>query len=55
MKHLLESLDMSGAVSIDLKKLDKPGRYTVPVDVKLPSECMLEKQVKVEIELKEYD
>ena len=54
-KHSLESLDMSGTMSIDLKKFKKPGTYTVPVKVKLPENCALEKQVKVEIELKEYE
>lgn len=48
-KDVLESLVIDQGVSIDLRKYDKEGTYSVPVTVSLPQGCILEKDIKVQV------
>ncbi|MCI8321378.1 MAG: hypothetical protein HFH02_09940 [Dorea sp.] len=48
-KNVLEKLSLEKAISIDLKNYTADGTYDVPVSVKLPDECFLEKNVKVRV------
>lgn len=48
-KDVLESLVVDQGVSIDLRKYDKEGTYSVPVTVSLPQGCVLEKDIKVQV------
>ncbi len=48
-KEILETLSLEQAISIDLKNYTADGMYDVPVTVKLPEECFLEKNVKVRV------
>lgn len=52
-QETLESLDLSQAIRINLKKYDKAGTYSIPVEVELPEDCTLEKEVSVEVILSE--
>ena len=54
-KDALEGIKINECVSIDLKDYVEPGIYDVPVTVKLPEHCTLEKSVTVSIELKELE
>lgn len=54
-KDALEGIKINECVSIDLKAYVEPGIYDVPVTVKLPEHCTLEKPVTVSIELKELE
>lgn len=54
-KDALEGIKINECVSIDLKAYVEPGIYDVPVTVKLPEYCTLEKPVTVSIELKELE
>ena len=54
-KDALEGIKINECVSIDLKDYVEPGIYDVPVTVKLPEHCTLEKPVTVSIELKELE
>lgn len=51
-KDVLEGIKISECVSINLKDYAEAGIYEVPLTVKLPEHCTLEKQVTVSIELK---
>lgn len=48
-KDVLENLSLEQAISIDLKNYAVDGTYDVPVSVKLPDDCFLEKNVKVRV------
>ena len=48
-KEVLEDLSLDQAISIDLKNYTSDGTYDVPVSVKLPDGCFLEKNVKVRV------
>lgn len=48
-KEVLENLSLEQAISIDLKNYTVDGTYNVPVSVKLPEGCFLEKSVKVKV------
>ena len=48
-KNALDNLSLEKAISIDLKNYTADGTYDVPVTVKLPDECFLEKSVKVRV------
>ncbi len=48
-KEVLEDLSLEQAISIDLKNYTSDGTYDVPVSVKLPDGCFLEKNVKVRV------
>ncbi|MGN1166055.1 MAG: YbbR-like domain-containing protein [Lachnospiraceae bacterium] len=50
-KETLEDLRLDQAISIDLEKYQNEGTYNVPVNVKLPENCTLEKEVSVKIVL----
>lgn len=52
-KETLKNLELDKAVSINLKKYDKAGTYNIPVEVELPEDCMLEKDVSVKLKLSE--
>lgn len=52
---ILDSFDPNTNVSIDLKKYKTPGDYIVPVDVKVPSGCILENEVFVKIDLSKVE
>lgn len=54
-KDTLEGIKINECVSIDLKDYVEPGIYDVPVTVKIPEHCTLEKSVTVSIELKELE
>ena len=54
-KDALEGIKINECVSIDLKDYVEPGIYDVPVTVKLPEHCTLEKSVTVSIELKKLE
>lgn len=54
-KDALEGIKINESVSIDLKAYVEPRIYDVPVTVKLPEHCTLEKPVTVSIELKELE
>ena len=48
-KNALDNLSLEKAISIDLKNYTIDGTYDVPVTVRLPDECFLEKNVKVRV------
>lgn len=48
---ILESFDPNTNMSIDLKNFKSPGEYIVPVDVRIPSGCVLENEIVVKINL----
>lgn len=50
---LLESLDISNAVSVDLAGYTMPGTYDLPVKVDLPDGISLEDEVRVSLTLEE--
>ena len=50
-KEVLENLSLEQAISIDLKNYTTDGTFDVPVSVKLPDGCFLEKNVKVRVVL----
>ena len=52
---ILDSFDPNTNVSIDLKNYKTPGDYIVPVDVKVPSGCILENEVFVKIDLSKVE
>lgn len=54
-KDILETIKIDEHVSIDLKDYKEPGTYEVPVDVKLPEHCVLEKPMKVSVVLKKLE
>lgn len=54
-KDILEGIKISDCVSINLKDYAEAGIYEVPLTVKLPEHCTLEKSVTVSIELKELE
>lgn len=49
----LNTFSIAKKVSIDLKDYTRPGTYTVPVSVELPSGCSLVNEVSVEVILEE--
>ena len=52
-EDLLDTLDISNAVSVDLGDYDEPGTYDVPVRVNLPAGISLDGQVSVRLILEE--
>ncbi len=50
-KEVLENLSLEQAISIDLENYTTDGTFDVPVSVKLPDGCFLEKNVKVRVVL----
>lgn len=50
-KDTLDNLELDQAISIDLEKYKNEGTYSVPVKVKLPDNCSLEKEVSVKVVL----
>ena len=52
-EDLLDTLDISNAVSVDLGDYDEPGTYYVPVRVNLPAGISLDGQVSVRLILEE--
>lgn len=50
-KDALDNLKLDQAISIDLEKYQNEGTYNVPVEIKLPDSCTLEKEVSVKIVL----
>lgn len=52
-KTLLEDLDISSKVSVDLSAYTEPGDYAVPILVNIPAGCELEKEAIVNIRLSE--
>ena len=48
---LLDTLDISNAVSVDLEDYTEPGTYDIPVRVNLPSGITLDGQVSVQLTL----
>ena len=50
---LLDTLDISNAVSVDLEDYTEPGTYDIPVRVNLPSGITLDGQVSVQLTLEE--
>lgn len=50
---LLDTLDISNAVSVDLEDYTEPGTYDIPVRVNLPSGISLDGQVSVQLTLEE--
>lgn len=48
-QEVLDSFKAKENVSIDLADFKEPGKYTVPVKVQIPEDCILEKQVLVNI------
>ena len=48
-KEALDSLSLEQAISIDLQNYTADGTYDVPVSVKLPDDCFLEKNVKMRV------
>ena len=49
----LAALDITNAVSVDLKKFTTPGSYTVPIDVEVPSGIALSDKMEIQIKLTE--
>ena len=49
----LDTLDISNAVSVDLKDYTEPGTYDIPVRVNLPAGISLDGQVSVRLTLEE--
>lgn len=54
-KETLEDLSLDQAISIDLGKYQSNGTYNVPVNVTLPENCTLEKEVSVKVVLKKRE
>lgn len=54
-RQSLEDLNLDKAVSIDLKKYTSEGTYKVPVNVKLPEDCSLEKEISLKVVLKKKE
>lgn len=52
-EDLLDTLDISNAVSVDLSDYDRPGSYDVPVKVNLPAGISQDGQVMVQLTLAE--
>lgn len=52
-EDLLDTLDISNAVSVDLSDYDRPGSYDVPVKVNLPAGISQDGQVTVQLTLAE--
>ena len=52
-EDLLDTLDISNAVSVDLSDYDRPGSYDVPVKVNLPEGISQDGQVTVQLTLAE--
>lgn len=52
-KTLLEDLDISSKVTVDLSDYTEPGDYAVPILVNIPAGCELEKEAIVNIRLSE--
>ena len=52
-EDLLDTLDISNAVSVDLSDYDRPGTYDVPVKVNLPAGISQDGQVTVQLTLAE--
>lgn len=50
---VLNKYEVNQNISIDLSEYKEAGTYTIPVDIKLPEGCTLEKPVTVNIVLKE--
>ena len=50
---LLDTLDISNAVSVDLEDYTEPGTYDIPVRVNFPSGITLDGQVSVQLTLEE--
>lgn len=50
---ILNKYEVNQNIGIDLSEYTKAGIYTIPVDIKLPEGCTLEKPVTVNIVLKE--
>lgn len=48
-QDVLKSFEAKENVSINLAEFKEPGRYTVPVRVKVPEGCVLEKQISLNI------
>ena len=51
----LEVLDISNAVSVDMKAYTQPGTYNVPVDIALPDGITLTSEVRVQLTLTEKE
>lgn len=51
-KDTLDELKLDQAISIDLKEYTDEGTYEVPVDVRLPEDCSLEKEISLKVILK---
>ena len=49
----LDALDISNAVSVDMKAYTQPGTYNVPVDIVLPDGITLTSEVTVQLTLEE--
>ncbi len=54
-KDTLDSFEPEKVTSIDLADYTTPGTYTVPVDIDIPDDCLLENPVNVEIRLEEKE
>lgn len=54
-EKLLKTLDISNAVSVDLKDYTEPGKYQVPVDVSLTDGISLTENVTVELTISNKD
>ncbi len=54
-KDALDNFEPEKVTSIDLAAYTTPGTYTVPVEIKVPEDCILESQVEVEIRLEEKE
>ena len=52
-EDLLDTLDISNAVSVDLSDYDRPGTYDIPVKVNLPAGINQDGQVTVQLTLAE--
>lgn len=52
-EDLLDTLDISNAVSVDLSDYDRPGTYDIPVQVNLPEGISQDGQVTVQLTLAE--
>ena len=52
-EDLLDTLDISNAVSVDLSDYDRPGTYDIPVKVNLPEGISQDGQVTVQLTLAE--
>ena len=54
-EELLETLDITEAVSIDLKKYTDPGTYEVPVTVDVPEGISLKETPTIKVILEEKE